>query len=107
PLILSQGGYRTTLYEWPEVSPDGSMIAFTKVDYGTTTPMSLWVMHADGSSPRWLTPDGVDDYYPTWSPDGSMVAFVRNNDLHIVNSDGTNVARVTWNHNSWYPSWTR
>lgn len=32
---------------------------------------------------------------PAWSPDGTKIAFVNNNDIYVMNADGTGVARIT------------
>lgn len=56
-------------------SPDGSHIAFTSYRAGSP---SIWIMNADGSSPRRLTtPGNASDYFPTWSPAGDSIAFQR------------------------------
>ncbi len=52
------------------ISPDGSMIAFTRPeivesDWGTT---SIWVMDGDGSSPRQLTSGDYWDRGLAWQP---------------------------------------
>ncbi|MDY7090401.1 MAG: hypothetical protein SYR96_35585 [Actinomycetota bacterium] len=50
----------------PRWSPDGKSIAFLKAGY-------LWVMRADGTSPRRLTTRAAAG--PSWSPDGKWIAF--------------------------------
>lgn len=107
PLVQAVGQFNGTTFASPQVSPDGGMIAFTLVKKNGTPPLSVWVMNADGSAARWLTPDGVDDYNPAWAPDSKMIAFVRNYDLHAVNIDGTNIFRITWDKSSYDPAWTR
>ncbi len=59
----------------PAWSPDGARIAFTSNRSGTTR---LWLMEADGSSPRRVFPDTVvaSERQPAWSPDGTRLAFL-------------------------------
>ena len=63
----------------PQISPDGSMVAFVKVwvdDKKTGYNTSIWsVSTADGQM-RQLT-SGIHDSSPRWSPDGRYLAFVR------------------------------
>ena len=70
----------------PQLSPDGSRIAFTRVvvdERRTGYETSIWVVstrppqdpHAD-AAPRRLT-GGKHDLQPRWSPDGRRLAFVR------------------------------
>ena len=63
-------------------------------------------MSADGGNVRQLTgvePDAdTYDEGPTWSPDGHQLAFTSgpdnlHGDIHIMNADGSNVRRITFN----------
>lgn len=75
----------------PDWSPNGSMIAF---DHNFE---ELWVMNADGSSPRMLTACRPNDCFekdePSWSPDGRTIVFLWGKDPHYelrtISSDGT------------------
>lgn len=60
----------------PAWSPDGTRLAFTSYRQGSP---ALWLMNADGSGARQLTPTSSvsGDYFPTWSPDGRWIAFQR------------------------------
>ncbi|MGE3273659.1 MAG: prolyl oligopeptidase family serine peptidase [Vicinamibacterales bacterium] len=70
-------------FQWiadPQVTPDGSQVAFVKVvvnkaDDGYET--SLWTVPADGSTPPRRLTSGTRDSQPRWSPDGQHLAFVR------------------------------
>lgn len=91
----------------PQISPDGSTVAFTRVvvnektdDYET----SLWLVPTAGSTaPRPLT-QGPRDSAPRWSPDGRQLAFVRSTDrdgrsqpaqIHLLPFDGGEARAIT------------
>ena len=75
-------------------SPGGAAIAFVRTVDGAP---ELHVMQADGSSPLRLTYGvGVrSGSFPSWSADGARIAFNCATEICSVNTDGTNVARLT------------
>ena len=96
----------------PAWSPDGRRIAFTRnEDTGESTTFThddVFVMDADGSDVRQLTPDkeGRSLSQPTWSPDGRQLAYVdgesvqsavpsRYGDLFVIADDGSGTRRLT------------
>src|SRR5437762_491928 len=67
----------------PQISPDGSTVAFVHVTVNAKENVyetSLFAVEASGSgSPRRLT-SGIRDTTPRWSSDGKRIAFVRSVD---------------------------
>lgn len=79
----------------PEISPDGTQIAFTRGDGVDKT--AVWAMNRDGSNPREIYPNGWD---PTWSPDGAKIMFASavpgyGIQLASVNLDGSGFQRIS------------
>ena len=57
---------------WPAWSPNGKYIAFISDRGGLD---SLWVMNANGTSLRRLSPATSLAMKPAWSPDSAMIAY--------------------------------
>jgi TolB protein len=80
----------------PEISPDGSLIAFMR-----WTPISnqhqIWVMDRDGGNPRQVVSGSGWD--PTWSPDGSRILFASDRSggtqLWVVGLDGSGLRQIS------------
>jgi TolB protein len=98
-------------------SPDRQKIAFTSIRDGNH---EVYVMGADGSSVRRLTTHRGYDGLPAWSPDGKRIAFARDTDppetgpvwparaqsIYVMDSDGSNVRRLTEFTTGGYISWS-
>lgn len=70
----------------PQMSPDGSSVAFVQVtanEKDNRYETSLYVVPADGSRPPRRLSAGIRDTSPRWSRDGRQIAFVR-----AVDKDG-------------------
>ena len=86
----------------PVWSPDGSRIAFAR--HRSPWGAAIYVMNADGTALRRISPEFGYDAGPTWSPDGQRIAFENRADsratighLFVMNADGTKRVRITSN----------
>jgi dipeptidyl aminopeptidase/acylaminoacyl peptidase len=64
----------------PQISPDGSRVAFVKVtvdEKKTGYETSIWSVSIRGDEPPRRMTDGRHDASPRWSPDGKWLVFVR------------------------------
>jgi Tol biopolymer transport system component len=94
----------------PDWSPDGRQLAFTRSLSGAGGSAEVYVVNADGSSPRNLTNNSVDDSFPEWSPDGSAIAFQSFRDgpseIYWMYPDGSGQTNLTKNAAADFsPSW--
>ena len=97
--------------EAPAWSPDGARIAFTSQRSGSS---DVWVVDADGTHMRDLTPKPSLDDSPAWSPDGRHILFGSDRashspfggDLFSMRPDGTNVRRLTREGHNYAPAWS-
>jgi Tol biopolymer transport system component len=84
----------------PAWSPDGRKLAFVRLNASLGEP--IYVVQADGSGLRNLTPKPVGTYAaPAWSPDGRKIAFVSdrdgNSEIYVMNADGSGQRSLTRN----------
>ncbi|TLM98593.1 hypothetical protein FDZ71_16915, partial [bacterium] len=80
-------------------------------NYITPVPLDIWIMNADGSEKKLLVKNGATNWSPSFTPDGKRIIFSSNMDdwrgeigkygpnfeLYIMNADGTNQKRLTYN----------
>jgi TolB protein len=77
---------------------DGRLIAFQG---GSAGGSDVFVMHADGSGQRDLTPNTVQNHLADWSLDGERIAFSSsrdgNEEVYVMAADGSGQQRLTRN----------
>ena len=82
---------------YPRYSPDGSEVVFlrTKTGVAPEGAGALFVVGADGTGLRRITPWGAAFLQQDWSPDGDWIVFQRPyGELFVVHPDGTDLHRV-------------
>ena len=100
----------------PDWSPDGTRIVFTHffINIIGNLTNDIYVVNADGSGLTNLTStDFANELNPAWSPDSSQIVFAGSptvsfgiEDIHIMNSDGSDKTPLTDNaENNIAPDW--
>jgi TolB protein len=83
--------------DWPDWSPDGAQIVFTRYFGGKP---DIYVMRDDGAFQTNLTNNPAWDSGPDWSPDGTRIAFESNRvggklQIWVMNADGSGAIQLT------------
>jgi serine/threonine protein kinase len=100
----------------PRWSPDGKTIAFFDFPQSSTQPGRIYVIAADGGTPRELIPnDPHNQQDPSWSADGSKIAYAGDaNDaavsdgapaIHIYDLQTKNITSLPNSHGLFSPRW--
>ena len=108
----------TTPQEYPDWSSDGSQLLFAgyrRAEGGTSVgSYDIWIINADGTGLRDLTPYSSLEYGATWSPDGDQIVFGslrgsspdQGEDLFVIDTDGTDLRRLTTSGGNGAPAWS-
>lgn len=81
----------------PSWSPDGTKIIF-QADNTTDlfSDTGIWMVNADSTGLVRISKNTKKDYEgPDWSPDGTKVAFVIDQEIYVMNIDGTGETKLT------------
>ena len=85
----------------PSISPNGKWIAFSYQG-------NLWKVSSKGGQAIQLTDEGYYSGYPIWSKDGSKIGYAAdqygNFDIFVIDADGKNKKRLTFDSRREIPS---
>lgn len=87
---------------WPRLSPDGRLLARTRLDE-SRSKQDIWVEDLERGTQHPVTRAMEPDMFPVWSPNGRQLAYVTGHlpgrrgerRLNIAAADGTGIVR-TW-----------
>lgn len=108
---LLAGSLADSMYASLDISRDGKKIVYTAGVRGQSDPTYpnkprcyTWTINADGTGKHQIKDKSTSNL--RWQPNGSKVAFLFDNELHTINSDGTdevalisqgdNILRFEW-----------
>jgi hypothetical protein len=87
---------RISTFDW---SPDGTKLVFAT---STGAGGGIGVVNADGSGEHLL---GHKGFHPAWSPDGTKIVFDDGEGIAVMKADGSQLVRVTSDHDDDFPDW--
>ncbi len=92
----------------PRWSPDGTQLVYTRDAYANGAPLgtAVYLLNADGSGERQVTPPNLIAGEADWSPDGAWIVFATyplfeygeaplGSELYRIHPDGTGQERLT------------
>lgn len=89
----------------PQLSPDGSTIAYVVLEcheQTNSTSSAIWLVNSSGgktSTPRQLTGGTGHDFAPRWSPDGKILAFLSDREgtaqIYLLPLDGGEARKLS------------
>jgi len=84
---------------FPDLSPDGTTVAFTGAPPGSTN-VDIWTVGIDGTGLARLTTAAGQDQFPAWSPDGRTIVFGSTRtgvkQVWLMDADGGNQRQLTF-----------
>ena len=87
----------------PAWSPDGNKVAFTSERDHING--EVYTMNANGENETRLTTNTNVDELPTWSPDGTAIAWDRDENIWVMDADGTDQLQLTTGGDDFGVAW--
>jgi len=89
----------------PACSKKDSQIAFVSDRDGFN---HIYIIKSDGTGLFQLTSKETNDSHPSWSPNNDRIVFSRDNEIWMINPDGTNESQITFDSIEYYldPVWS-
>lgn len=106
PLLLNNAATAQTQIDCPQPITTAQRIVFAARHEGVS---NLYSMDPDGTGLSQLTDHPGEESYPAWSPDRTRIAFIRDEQLWVMNSNGTGATQLgsATAGLSWSPDGTR
>ncbi|HJR07117.1 MAG TPA: S8 family serine peptidase [Pyrinomonadaceae bacterium] len=82
----------TAIDQYPSFSPDGTKIVFSSWRDGAH---GIFVMNTDGTDVRRVATEPSWINFPVFSPDSTKIAYVYNQDIYVINADGSGRTNLT------------
>jgi Tol biopolymer transport system component len=95
--VIDLGFFSRVGADWSPDEPRVTFAGVQKRSSGRGFKTGLFVVNADGTGLRQITPSGLDAISAQWSPNGEWIAFTgvrRIPELWIVHPDGTDVRKI-------------
>ena len=91
----------------PDATPAPRWIVFSAHPNGSTGPLQLIRVQANGGGLKQITKGNLSATEPAFSPDGKRIAFARlGSGIFRLNPDGTGLRRLTSGARDIYPVWS-
>jgi Tol biopolymer transport system component len=95
PIRLTHNTIPDTQPSW---SADGRRLTFIRGSAYGGQDQNVWTMRADGTHQRQVTHAHNPDFSPSFSPGGRRIVMSRRADILVVDTDGTDLVRLTRGH---------
>lgn len=74
-------------------APDGEHLVYEESP--DVNVSNIWSVRIDGTGLTNLTNSAFHESFPTWSPDSEQIVYVRNDDIYVMNADGSGQTNLT------------